>query len=155
MSTSTISETTVQVYQVFIKATPERIWDAITRPEFTTRYFHGAYVENTAELHVARGPEGEDWGTGPTFEFDPPRRLVHEWRSLYDPDLAAEEASRVTWEIEPQEGGVCMLTVVHDRLDASPRTAESVSGAGWMHVLSGMKTLLETGEPLFSRDSSL
>ena len=155
MSTSTISETTVQVYQVFIKATPERIWDAITRPEFTTRYFHGAYVENTAELHVARGPEGEDWGTGPTFEFDPPRRLVHEWRSLYDPDLAAEEASRVTWEIEPQEGGVCMLTVVHDRLDASPRTAESVSGAGWMHVLSGVKTLLETGEPLYSRDSSL
>jgi uncharacterized protein YndB with AHSA1/START domain len=155
MSTSTISETTVQVYQVFIKATPERIWDAITRPEFTTRYFHGAYVENTAELHVARGPEGEDWGTGPTFEFDPPRRLVHEWRSLYDPDLAGEEASRVTWEIEPQEGGVCILTVVHDRLDASPRTAESVSGAGWMHVLSGMKTLLETGEPLFSRDSSL
>jgi uncharacterized protein YndB with AHSA1/START domain len=146
---STITETTVQVYQVFIKASPEQIWDAITKPEFTQRYFHGAYVDNTPELHIVRGPEGEDWGTGPTFEFDPPRRLVHEWKSLYDPDLAAEDASRVTWEIDPQDGGVCKLTIVHDRLEASPKTAVSVSGEGWMHVLSGMKTLLETGEPLF------
>jgi uncharacterized protein YndB with AHSA1/START domain len=68
---------------------------------------------------------------------------------LYDTDLATEDASRVTWEIEPHEGGVCKLTVVHDRLEASPKTAASVSGAGWMHVLSGLKTLLETGEPLF------
>jgi uncharacterized protein YndB with AHSA1/START domain len=145
---STITETTVQIYQVFIKASPEQIWDAITKPEFTTRYFHGAYVENTADLHVARGPEGQDWGSGPTFEFEPPRRLVHEWRSLYDPDLAAEEASRVTWEIDPQDGDVCKLTIVHDRLEAAPKTAASVSGAGWMLVLSGLKTLLETGEPL-------
>jgi uncharacterized protein YndB with AHSA1/START domain len=150
MSTTTIRETTVQVYQVFIKAPPERIWDAITRPEFTTQYFHGAHVENTAEVHVVRGPEGEDWGTGPTFEFDPPRRLVHEWRSLYDPDLASEEASRVTWEIEPQEGGISMLTVTHDQLEGAPKTAASVYGPGWMMVLSGLKTLLETGEPLFA-----
>src|SRR5262249_23700674 len=100
-------ETATQVYQVFIKATPEQIWDAITKPEFTTRYFHGAYVDNTHDLHLVRGPEGQDWGTGPTFAFDPPRRLVHEWRSLYDDDLATEDASRVTWEIEPHEGGVC------------------------------------------------
>ena len=142
-------ETATQVYQVFIKATPEQIWDAITKPEFTTRYFHGAYVDNTRDLHLVRGPEGQDWGTGPTFAFDPPARLVHEWRSLYDDDVATEAASRVTWEIEPHEGGVCKLTVVHDRLEASPKTAASVSGAGWMHVLSGLKTLLETGEPLF------
>ena len=148
MSTTTIRETTVQVYQVFIKAPPERIWDAITRPEFTTQYFHGARVENTAQLHVMRGPEGEDWGTGPTFEFDPPRRLVHEWRSLYDPDLAAEEASRVTWEIEPQDDGVSLLTVVHDQLEGAPKTAASVAGPGWMRVISGLKTLLETGKPL-------
>jgi uncharacterized protein YndB with AHSA1/START domain len=149
MMASTFTETTVQVYQVFIKASPEQIWDAITKPEFTTRYFHGARVENTAERHLAQGPQGEDWGSGATFEFDPPRRLVHEWRSLYDPELAEEEASRVTWEIEAQDGGVCRLTVVHDQLEGSPKTAASVSGAGWMHVLSGVKTLLETGEPLF------
>ena len=150
MTTTAAVAAATQVYQVFIKATPEQVWDAITKPEFTTRYFHGAYVENTRDLHVVRGPEGEDWGTGPTFDFDPPRRLVHEWRSLYDADIAAEEASRVTWEIEPQDGGVCKLTVVHDRLEASPKTAASVSGEGWMHVLSGLKTLLETGEPLFA-----
>jgi len=147
---STIAAQTTQVYQVFIKATPEAIWDAITRPEFTARYFYGARIENTAERHRALSPDGDVWGDSPTFEYEPPRRLVHEWQSLYDPELAGEEPSRVSWEIEPQDGGYCKLTVVHDRLEASPKTAESVSGAGWMMVLSGLKTLLETGEPLAS-----
>jgi uncharacterized protein YndB with AHSA1/START domain len=137
-----------QVYQVFIRATPEAIWDAITKPEFTQRYFHGARIENTAERHTASGPNGEVWGDEATFEFDPPRRLVHGWRSLYNPELAEEEESRVTWEIEPQEGGYCLLRVTHDRLEGAPRTAENVSGPGWMYVLSNLKTFLETGEPL-------
>jgi uncharacterized protein YndB with AHSA1/START domain len=141
---------TTQVYSVFIRATPEQVWDAITKPEFTVKYFYGARIENTESHHHALGPDGSDWGNGPVFEYDPPRRLVHEWRSLYDPELAAEEPSRVTWEIEPQDGGVTRLTVVHDRLEGAPRTAESVSGTGWMYVLSGLKTLLETGEPLGS-----
>ncbi len=140
--------TLTQVYQVFIKATPEQIWDAITKPEFTERYFYGARIENSRERHFSTGPDGSVWGDSPTLEFDPPRRLVHGWRSLYDPELAKEEESRVTWEIEPQEGGVSKLTVVHDRLEGAPKTAESVSGAGWMMVLSGLKTLLETGHPL-------
>jgi uncharacterized protein YndB with AHSA1/START domain len=147
---STIAAQTTQVYQVFIKATPEAIWDAITKPEFTARYFYGARIENTAERHRALSPDGDVWGDSPTFEYDPPRRLLHEWQSLYDPELAAEEPSRVSWDIEPQDGGYCKLTVVHDRLEASPKTAESVSGAGWMMVLSGLKTLLETGRPLAS-----
>ena len=66
----------------------------------------------------------------------------------YDADLAAEPESRVSWEIEPGDGGVCQLTVTHDHLDGSPKT--SVYGRGWMFVLSGLKTLLETGEPLSS-----
>ena len=144
----TITAQTTQVYQVFIKATPEAIWEAITRPEFTAQYFHGARITATAEHRAARGPDGSDWGDGPVFEFDPPRRLVHEWRSQYDPDMAEEEPSRVAWEIEPQGGGYCLLTVTHDQLEGAPKTAESVSGAGWMMVLSGLKTLLETGEPL-------
>jgi uncharacterized protein YndB with AHSA1/START domain len=147
---STIAAQSTQVYQVFIKASPEAIWDAITKPEFTARYFHGARIENTAQRHRALSPDGDVWGDSPTFEYDPPRRLVHEWQSLYDPELAVEEPSRVSWEIEPQDGGYSKLTVVHDRLEASPKTAESVSGAGWMMVLSGLKTLLETGEPLAS-----
>jgi uncharacterized protein YndB with AHSA1/START domain len=147
---TTMTETATQVYQVFIRATPDEIWDAITRPEFTAKYFYGARIETTNGRRVSRGPAGESWGDEPIFEEDRPRKLVHGWRSLYDPELAAEEPSRVTWEIEPQEGGICKLTVVHDRLDDAPKTAASVSGAGWMMVLSGLKTLLETGEPLSS-----
>src|SRR5437667_6980291 len=77
MTTSTAQ--TVQVYQVFIKATPEAIWDAITKPEFTSRYFYGARIENSPQRHVSHGPDGTLWGDSPTLEYDPPRRLVHEW----------------------------------------------------------------------------
>ena len=73
----------------------------------------------------------------------------HEDRALYDEETAGEEPSRVTWEIEPQDGSVSKLTVVHDQLERSPKTAENVAG-GWTYILSGLKTLLETGEPLSS-----
>ena len=139
---------TIQVYQVFIKAAPERIWQAITTPELSVRYFHGARIQVGPERYLSHGPDGSVWGDGPVFEFDPPRRLVHEWRSMYDPELSAEQPSRVTWEIEPQEGGYCKLTVTHDKLDGAPQTAGKVSGAGWMFVLSGLKTLMETGASL-------
>jgi uncharacterized protein YndB with AHSA1/START domain len=139
---------TTQVYQVFIKASPEKIWEAITTPESTMRYFHGARIEATPERYVSHGPDGATWGEGPVFEFDPPRRLVHEWRSLYDADLAKEQPSRVIWEIEPQEGGYCKLTLTHDQLDGAPETAASVSGPGWMFVLSSLKSLMETGTSL-------
>ena len=147
MTTMTEIQTT-QVYQVFIRATPEEIWEAITNPEFTAKYFYGARIDIGPEGRTAHGPDGSDWGSGPVFEYDPPRRLVHEWRSTYDEEMGAEEPSRVTWEIEPQDDGTCLLTVVHDRLDGAPKTSASVAGPGWMRVLSGLKTLLETGEPL-------
>ncbi|HJP64953.1 MAG TPA: SRPBCC domain-containing protein [Actinomycetota bacterium] len=149
MTTMTEVQTT-QVYRVFIKATPQAIWDAITKPEFTARYFHGARIDITAERYISRSPDGEVWGDESVEEFDPPRRLVHGWRSLYDPELAREEASRVTWEIEPREDdpGVCLLTVVHDRLEGAPKTAANVSDTGWMFVLSSLKTFLETGQSL-------
>jgi uncharacterized protein YndB with AHSA1/START domain len=143
-----MTATTTQVYQLFIRATPEQIWEAITEPEFTGQYFHGARIEVTADRYKSLSPDGDVWGDEEVLEFDPPRRLVHGWRSLYSPELAAEKTSRVTWEIEPQEGGFSLLTVVHDQLEGAPKTAESVSGAGWMMVLSGLKTLLETGHPL-------
>ena len=145
--TTTIAQTT-QVYQVFIKASAEQIWDAITRPEWTARYFHGARITVTPEHYESRGPDGDAWGDAGVEVFDPPRKLVHGWRSLYDPELADEDESRVTWEIEAGDDGVSLLTVVHDRLEGAPKTAANVSGAGWMGVLSGLKTLLETGESL-------
>jgi len=149
---TTMTAQTTQVYQVFIKSTPEEIWEAITNPEFTTKYFHGSYVESSFEPGAPYNGYSTDhsqhWVDGEVLEAEPPRRLQHTWRALYDPEAAAEPHSRVTWEIEPQEGGFCMLTVVHDQLEGAPKTAESVSGAGWVMVLSGLKTLLETGSPL-------
>ena len=147
---TTITAQTTQVYQVFIKATPEAVWDAITKPEFTARYFHGARISIVPDGYRSLGPNDDVWGDAEVFEWDPPRRLAHGWRSLYDPELAAEEESRVSWEIEPKDGGYSLLTVTHDRLEGAPKTAASVSGPGWMMVLSGLKTLLETGEPLTS-----
>ena len=147
MSTMTEIQTT-QLYQVFINATPEAIWEAITTPEFTAKYFHGARITVTPDHYRSLSPADEVWGDDAVLEFDPPRRLVHGWRSLYSPELAAEETSRVTWEIEPQDGGITLLTVTHDQLEGAPKTAASVAGVGWMYVLSGLKTLLETGTPL-------
>jgi uncharacterized protein YndB with AHSA1/START domain len=152
MTTMTEIQTT-QVYQVFIKATPEQIWDAITKPEFTTRYFYGSEIESSFEPgapYVSWAPERERvFVEGEILESDPPRKLAHTWRSLYDDETAKEQPSRVTWEIDAQDNAVSRLTVVHDQLEGAPKTAEGVSG-GWSYVLSGLKTLLETGEPLTS-----
>lgn len=149
MTTTTATATATQVYQLFIRATAQQIWDAITKPEFTARYFHGARITVTDQRYLSLGPDDQVWGDDAVLEFDPPRRLVHGWRSMYDPELAAEKTSRVSWEIEPQDGDYCLLTVVHDQLERAPKTAASVSGPGWMGVLSNLKTLLETGSPLF------
>lgn len=138
----------MQVCRVFIRSTPERIWEAITQPEFTARYFHGARIRATAGGYVSHGPDGSTWGESAVAEFDPPRRLVHGWRSLYDPEMGQEAESRVTWKIEPEAGGYSLVTVTHNRLGQAPKTAASVAGRGWMFVLSGLKTLLETGHPL-------
>ncbi|HTX32835.1 MAG TPA: SRPBCC family protein [Solirubrobacteraceae bacterium] len=150
MTTATAQAT--QLYQLFIKASPEQIWEAITSPEFTTKYLHGCYIESTFEPGAPyKGystDRSQEWIDGEVLEADPPRRLQHSWRALYDPGTAAEPPSRVTWEIDPQRDGTCLLTVIHDQLEDSPKTAESVSGTGWTTVISGLKTLLETGEPL-------
>ncbi len=147
---------TVQVYQVLIRASAQQIWDAITKPEFTSRYFHGARVQTTGEAGTPfryYAPDGETlWGDETIIESEPPYKLVVPWRSLYSEELAAEPPSRVTWLIEEQEGGVCLLTATHDRLENSPRTAQSVGGIGWLTVVDGLKTLLETGAPLFAQE---
>ena len=82
---TTATATTTQVYQVFIKATPEQVWDAITKPEFTTKYFHGSRIEMADGRRRAHGPTASCGATRRSSRSDPPRRLVHEWRALYDP----------------------------------------------------------------------
>ena len=139
--------TTTQVHRIFIKAAPEAIWEAITKPEFTRRYFYGSSIDTTTQPGspcVYRSTDAP-LVDGEVLESDPNHRFVITWRSLYHPPSVDEPASRVTWLIEPQEGGHCCLTVIHDRLDSSPNTAKNV-GAAWMFVLSGLKTVVETGE---------
>ena len=141
---------TTQVYQLYIKASQEQVWDAITNPAIVEKFFHGARIESTYEVGtklLAVAPDGgQVWNDNTIIECDPPHRLVHTWRSLYDPELAAEPDSRVTWELEAQTEGVTKLTLVHDRLDGSPKTAASVRG--WSYILSSLKTVVETGSPL-------
>ena len=161
MTTATPATLTTQVFRVHIKATPETIWEAITSPEWTARYgYHspseydlrpgGAFRSVANEGMKAMGApdvvvEGE------VLEVDPPRRLVQTWRMLFEPSQAAEPLTRITWEIEPLNGGVSRLTVVHD-LDGAPIHAMLVSGdtlqggGGWPWVLSDLKSLLETGK---------
>jgi uncharacterized protein YndB with AHSA1/START domain len=148
---TTMTEQATQVYSLFIGAKPEEIWAAITKPEFTAQYFYGSHVDSTFEPGAPfRGwspDRSQQWVDGEIAQSEPPRKLQYTWRALYDEETAAEPYSRVTWELEPQDGGVTKLTVVHDQLEGSPKTAASVAG-GWMYILSGLKTLLETGKPL-------
>jgi uncharacterized protein YndB with AHSA1/START domain len=137
-----------QVYPVFIRATPEQIWEAITNPDLTQRYFYGIRIEVADGMRRVSGPDKTPWGTDPVIECDPPHRLVHAWSSSYNPELADEPESRVTWEIEAVGDHYSRLTLTHDQLERSPKTAAEVEGVGWMMVLSGPKTLLETGQPL-------
>jgi len=140
---------------VYIRATPEQVWEAITKPELVAQYFFGARMENaTFEVGSSIRSWSPDhttlWTNNTVLESHPPHKLVHTWRSLYDPELAAEGESRVTWEIEALEG-YSKLTVIHDRLEEAPKTAKNVSG-GWMLIISGLKTLIETGKALTTKD---
>jgi uncharacterized protein YndB with AHSA1/START domain len=144
-----MTQNITHVHQVFIRATAEEIWEAITKPEFTVKYFYGTRLESDLAVGspflYRSGDSDELLVEGEVLESDPPKRLSVSWRFLYDPELAAEEPSRVTWEIEPQDGGYCKFTATQDRL--SEKSAEHVAG-GWPYIVSGLKTLLETGKPL-------
>jgi uncharacterized protein YndB with AHSA1/START domain len=136
------------VYEVYIKTTPERLWRAITDPAETQLYYYHTKVRS-------------DWKPGSrmvyldgdeisleckVLEIDPPNRLVHSFSAMFDPQLATERPSRVTWTIV-QQGETCHLTVVHDDFDGETGTFREVQG-GWPVILSGLKTLIETGQPL-------
>jgi len=142
-----------QLYVVYIKASPEKVWQAITQPEFTSRYFYGSQVESSFEPGAKLNHYAADHSSlmveGEVIEADPPRRLVHTWHMLYDPKLAANRPSQVTWEIASEDGQVSKLTVVHEFETEDETFAETAPGWSW--VLSGLKTLLETGEALPSQ----
>ena len=165
---TTTKQATTQVYRVYIKATPQAVWDAITTPEWSHRYGYGGFIEldlrpGGAFRHLAPdemkrtaeamgSPSPDVLADGEVIEADPPRRLVQTWRMLMDPDTSAEGFSRLTYEIEEGLGGT-RLTVTHD-VEGMPLLAALVAGeqegagGGWAWVLSDLKTLLESGAPL-------
>ena len=165
MTTDTDTAVTTQVYRVYIKASPEAIWDAITKPEWTQKYGYRGIAEYDlrpggrfralapAEMQAMGMPEVVV--DGEVIEADPPRKLVQTWHPLWSEDIAAE-TTRVTYDIEEDDGGVTRLTVTHE-LEGGPITAAQVGltdarmqegGGGWPMILSDLKTLLETGKGL-------
>jgi uncharacterized protein YndB with AHSA1/START domain len=164
--TSTL--TTTQVYRVYIRTTPQAIWDAITKPEWTERYGYTGFVdfdlrpggeykvrptEGFRKASEAAGQELPDVIIdGEVLESDPPRRLVHTFRMLMNPEMAVEPFTRITYEIKDLADGTCSLTLTHE-LEGAPKLAliiggsqeEYGAGGGHAWILSDLKTLLETG----------
>ena len=166
MTTMTESTVTTQVHQVFIRASAQAIWDAITKPEWSSRYGYAARVEYDLRPGGAyRALPGAEMAAvegvpdvvvdGEVIEVDPPRKLVHSWRFLYDEEVKNEGPTRVTFEISEGEGGVTKLTLIHE-LEGAPQLSkllageleDSGAGGGWAWVLSDLKSVLETGSGL-------
>ena len=166
-STEAATLTTTQVYRIYIRATPEAIWDAITNPDWNEKYGYpgrgefdlrpgGKYLATADEQAQAMGMPAE-LVDGEVIEVDPPRKLVQTWHALW-PELADEKPTRVTWEIEDEVEGISRLTVTHE-LEGAPKHAEQVAsttpliqgGGGWAWILSDLKTLLETGKASYGK----
>jgi uncharacterized protein YndB with AHSA1/START domain/DNA-binding transcriptional ArsR family regulator len=137
-----------KVFEIYIKTTPERLWEAITDSELRSRYTFGVGVEsdwtNGSSYRAGHRQAGITISEGENLEVDPPRRLVQSFNALWSDEVKAAGTSRVTWEIEQIEDS-CRLTVIHDQL---PEDANPELYGGWPMILSGLKTLLETGETL-------
>ena len=142
------ADDTTAVFEIFIKTSPERLWEAITDPEQRAKYSFGVATDSewTTGSSYTSGVAGViDIAEGENVEVDPPNRLVQTFTALWSDEVREAGASRVTWEIEPVGDDSCRLTVVHDQL---PKDANGELYGGWPMILSGLKTLLETGEQL-------
>lgn len=144
-----LEESMEKVFEIYIRTTPERLWQAITDPDMRSKYNFGVRINSDwtpGSRHESTHPKAPGLlGEGENLEIDPPRRLVQSMTALWSDDVKAEGTSRVTWEIEPISDDSCRLTVTHDQLREGAN--EELYG-GWPMILSGLKTLLETGELL-------
>jgi uncharacterized protein YndB with AHSA1/START domain len=138
------------VHEVFIRTTAERLWQALTDPMMTERYFFGGRVAcdswGAGQPYAYLDANGTELIRGEVIAAEEPTRLVMTFSALWDDDVAGDGPSRCTFEITPL-GEVCKLTVLHDDFDAETATFREVRG-GWPWIASGLKSLLETGEPL-------
>jgi uncharacterized protein YndB with AHSA1/START domain len=145
---TTLEATMEKVFEIYIKTTPERLWEAITDPAMRAKYSFGVAAQSDwspgSSYEAVHPGAGVTIAEGENLEVDPPRRLVQSFTALWSDEVRAEGASTVTWEIEPV-GDSCQLTVTHSDLreGANPELY-----GGWPMILSGLKTLLETGEEL-------
>jgi DNA-binding transcriptional ArsR family regulator len=146
---------TAHVHQIYIAATPEQVWSAITESEWTRRYFHTtSFVEppQQGRPYLTIGVDGRPAVDGIIEEMQRPAagrpgRFVQTWHTRYDPELEHEPPSRVEWTIESAGEGLTRVRLVHGNLEQSPLTWQNVKD-GWVWILNSMKTLLETGHPL-------
>jgi uncharacterized protein YndB with AHSA1/START domain len=137
------------VYVTYIRTTPEKLWHALTMPEFTRQYWAGTWQDCTWEKGASWKlmiPDGRVGDSGEVLEIDPPRRLVLSWRNEFKPELKLDGFSRATFELEKQDDMV-KLTIVHEIDKPDSKFIEAVSG-GWPLILASLKSLLETGESL-------
>ncbi len=138
---------TMTAFEIYIKTTPERLWEAITDGEMRKKYSFGVGTVSDwtqGSAYKSEVPGVVEIASGENLEVDPPRRLVQSFTARWSEEVEREGTSRVTWEIEPV-GDSCRLAVTHDQLEAG---ANSELWGGWPMILSGLKTLLETGELL-------
>lgn len=137
------------VYVTSVRTTPEKLWRALTDPEFTRQYWCGTRQESEWKPGASwrnMAPDGRVADSGEVVEIEPGRRLVLNWRNEFMPELRAEGHSRLTYELE-QQGDMVKLTVVHEMDRPDSKLIQAVSG-GWPAILASLKSLLETGEPL-------
>lgn len=137
------------VYATYIRTTPEKLWQALTDPEFIQKYFAHARQESKwikgSPWKMVK-PDGTVTDTGEILEIEPQKRLVLKWRNEFMPELKAEGFSRMTYELEPK-GDMVKLTVVHEIDMPDSKLIHAVSG-GWPMILSSLKSFLETGQGL-------
>jgi uncharacterized protein YndB with AHSA1/START domain len=139
------------VYTTYIRTTPEKLWTALTSPEFTRQYWYGMHMEtdwNAGSPWRLVFTDGRTADTGQVVEADPPRKLVLRWRNEWKPEMKAEGDSTCTITLEPTKGTV-KLTIVHEMARDRSLLIDAVSG-GWPRILSNLKSLLETGELAFA-----
>jgi uncharacterized protein YndB with AHSA1/START domain len=137
------------VYVIYIRTTPEKLWEALTKPEFTRQYWAETWQDTTWQPGAdwkLMIPDGRVGDSGEIVEIDPPRRMVLRWRNEFIPEMKAEGDSRCVLELEPQ-GDTVKLTVAHSMEKAGTKFLQSVSN-GWPSLLSSLKSLLETGTPI-------
>ncbi len=137
------------VYVTYIRTTPEKLWQALTEPEFNRKYWFGYWLDSEWKAGASwkmMATDGSVSDAGNIVEIEPHKRMVIRWRNEFRPELKAEGYSRMTCELE-QQGDTVKLTIVHEIEQDKSKFIEAVSG-GWPQILSSLKSLLETGEPL-------